>query len=188
MKKALIVDDTKNIRMLLTTCLEVIGYEVITATNGKEALELFQNNSFDLALIDIKMSKISGTEVLRKIRSIGITTPVIIMTAFATVKNAVECTKLGAVAYLKKPFTAQKIKTVLSEMECYKPDSTSDLLFKAKEMINENNIIEAENILKKALSIDPTSPECYKLLGKLFELKGDIEQSKKFYNASKCFQ
>ncbi|WMJ79372.1 response regulator [Clostridium sp. MB40-C1] len=189
MKKALIVDDTKNIRMLLTTCLEVMGYEVVTASNGQEALDLFEHNTFDLALIDIKMIKISGTEVLRKIRAKGIDTPVVIMTAFATVKNAVECTKLGAAAYLQKPFTAEKIKIILSEIENSNEIDSNliNLISKSKEMINNGDINEAFNILKKALSINPSYSECYTLIGKIYELKGDIEKAKKFYKASKCF-
>lgn len=113
MKKVLVVDDTKNIRALLTTCLEMEGYEVLAADNGEKALEIFKTEKLDLAFIDIKMHGISGTEVLRSVRQQGIGTPVIIMTAFATIKNAVECTRLGAVEYLQKPFTATKIKNIL---------------------------------------------------------------------------
>lgn len=189
MKRALIVDDTKNIRMLLTTCLEVMGYEVVTANNGQEALDLFEHDMFDLAFIDIKMSKISGTEVLRKIRAKGIEVPVIIMTAFATVKNAVECTKLGAVAYLQKPFTSDKIKMILSEVEYYNKidKDVMGLISKSKEMIDNGNINEALNNLKKALAINPSFNECYRLIGKVYELKGDIKEAEKFYKASKCF-
>jgi len=113
MKKVLVVDDTKNIRVLLTTCLEMEGFEVLSVDNGEKALEIFKNEKIDLAFLDIKMHGISGTEVLRTIREWGIGTPIIIMTAFATIKNAVECTKLGAVEYLQKPFTAQKIKNLI---------------------------------------------------------------------------
>ena len=114
--KVLVVDDTKNIRMLLTTCLELYGYSVVTAVDGLDALKVINIESPDLIFLDIKLPEISGTEVLRRIRSAGIITPVVIMTAFATVRNAIECTKLGAVAYLQKPFTAVKVKTVISEL------------------------------------------------------------------------
>lgn len=122
MKKVLVVDDTKNIKMLLCKCLEIEGYDVDSASDGKEALELFSRNKYDLAFLDIKLPEVRGTEVLRRIREQGIDTPVIIITAYATVKNAVECTKMGAVAYVQKPFTADKIKSVLGEVFGKKDD------------------------------------------------------------------
>ena len=95
-----VVDDTKNIRMLLTKCLEMDGYTVRVAGDGRTAVEMLTREQFDLAFLDIKMPQFSGTEVLRQIREMGIRTPVIIITAYATVKDAVECANLGAVAYL----------------------------------------------------------------------------------------
>lgn len=110
MKKVLVVDDAKNIRMLLTKCLELEGYQVKTATNGKDALALFSSERFDLAFLDIKLPELSGTEVLRRIRAQGNDTPVIVITAYPTVKNAVECTKLQSITYLQKPFTADRLR------------------------------------------------------------------------------
>jgi two-component system, OmpR family, response regulator len=138
MKKVLIVDDTKNIRNLLTTCLELNGYTVSSAKNGMEALELISQEFFDIAFIDIKMPELSGTEVLRRIRAKGISIPVVIMTAFATVKNAVECTQLGAVAYLQKPFTADKVTDLLLALDAKTDCKTvSDLMDLSKNLINE---------------------------------------------------
>ena len=77
------IDDTKNIRMLLTTCLELCGYDVVTAIDGLDALSVIKSENPDLIFLDIKLPEISGTEVLRRIRSTGIITPVVIMTAFA---------------------------------------------------------------------------------------------------------
>ena len=101
MKKVLVIDDTKNIRMLLTTCLELKGYKVLTADSGKSAIDILkeEKQSIDIIFLDIRMPEMSGTEVLKIIRDMGFNCPVIIMTAFATVKNAVDCTKLGAAAY-----------------------------------------------------------------------------------------
>ncbi|MDI6604031.1 MAG: response regulator [Thermoanaerobacteraceae bacterium] len=77
MKQVLVVDDTKSIRMLLSTCLQIEGYKVVTARDGYTALNLFDREIFDLAFLDIKMSELSGTEVLRRIRNKAITTPVL---------------------------------------------------------------------------------------------------------------
>jgi two-component system, OmpR family, response regulator len=189
-KKAIVVDDTKNIRMLLTTCLETMDYEVLSAVNGEEALKLFQTNNFDIALMDIKMPGLSGTEVLRRIRSLGIRVPVIIMTAFGTVKNAVECTKLGAVAYLQKPFTSDKIKAVLKELSLQSNTNSEveESLNKSKQFLELGNTNEAYSLLKKVLSMNPSCSECYKLIGKYHELEGRKEEAKKFYYISNQFE
>jgi two-component system, OmpR family, response regulator len=189
MKKALVVDDTKNIRTLLTTCLEINDYEVIAAKNGQEAIELLKNEKFHLAFLDIKMPEISGTTVLKKMREMGIDIPVVIMTAFATIKNAVDCTKLGAVAYLQKPFTAEKVKSVLNEI--FNDDNTKALensLKNSKEFIELGKNEEAYDILRKALSIDPSCSEIYYLIGIVLEKRGEAKQAKKFYETAEQFR
>lgn len=191
MKKILIVDDTKNIRALLTTCLELYGYETIIAKSGYEALELFKSENIDLAFIDIKMPELSGTEVLRKIRSMNINIPIVIMTAFATVKNAVECTRLGAVAYLQKPFTADKVRNLLSEIDsCKIPDidNVTQYIISAENLIEKHQLEEALVLLKKALAIDIENSDIYGLIGKVYELNGDLNEANSFYNMAKQFK
>lgn len=191
LKKVIVIDDTKNIRNLLTTCLQINGYKVSTASSGEEALDLFLKEHFDLAFLDIKMPEISGTEVLRRIRLMGFDLPVVIMTAFATVKNAVECTKLGAVAYLQKPFTSDKVKTVLQEINQYtvcEKNDVEDKLIISKELLQNGKIDEAFSCLKSILSINPSCSECYDLIGKVHELKGNFEEAKKFYTAANQFK
>ena len=189
MKKALVVDDTKNIRTLLTTCLEMNNYEVITAKDGEEAVNQFKKQKFDIAFLDIKMPEISGTEVLRQIRSLDINTPVIIMTAFATVKNAVDCTKLGSVAYLQKPFTSEKIKSLLNEIE---KDETlitdiSNYISYSKKLIKENKEEEALKFLNKALALKADDGQIYYLIAVCYKHMGKEEEAKKFYKASQVF-
>ncbi|MDF2547444.1 MAG: hypothetical protein K0R93_2342 [Anaerosolibacter sp.] len=182
MKKVLIADDTKNIRSLLATCLEHEGFVVTNVENGEEALEAFHNDVFDLAFLDIKMPRISGTEVLRRIRELSIQTPVIIITAFATIKNAVECTQLGAVAYLQKPFTTNRIKQVLFEImaERNHQATVEDLLRLSNEKITHGNLESALMLLKKALSIAPTNSLIYARLAKVYGLLGNTEDAAKF--------
>lgn len=184
MKKVLVIDDTKNIRLLLTTCLELEGYLVTTANDGKKAYELLEAEVFDLIFLDIKLPELSGTEVLRKTREAGIETPVIIMTAFATVKNAVECTKLGAVAYLQKPFTAEKVRNILTEVESQispNQKSIDSYLRSSWELINANKLTEAFELLKKALSANPEHGEIYDLMAKIYESQGNIINATKFH-------
>lgn len=190
MKKALVVDDTKNIRNLLTTCLEINDYEVTTAKSGHEAIELLNTEKFDLVFLDIKMPEISGTSVLKKMREIGIDIPVIIMTAYATVKNAIECTKLGAVAYLQKPFTAEKVKSVLDEVFSIDGNGSDleGLLKHSRKLIKDGKNGEAYEILKKALAINPSCSEIYYLIGMIYEKSGDVDQAQKFYETAERFE
>lgn len=189
MKKVLIADDTKNIRQLLTACLQHEGYDVVSVENGVEAFEAFKEADFDLAFLDIKMPKMSGTEVLRQIRMLGIETPVIIITAFPTVKNAVECTQMGALAYLQKPFTTNRVKQILLEVldasEQYK--SIDSLLKDAQDKLTGNCIDEALGILKNALSIDPTFGYTYYLLSVAYKKNGDMEEAERFREIYELF-
>lgn len=192
MKTVLVVDDTKNIRILLSTCLELEGYRVLTASNGKEALELFEKEKLDLAFLDIKMPELSGTEVLKRIRDQGIETPVIIITAFATVKNAIECTRMGAVAYLQKPFTADKILHVLEELKLKEQQEKEQLEHEnleaqVKKLVEERAFNKAVDLLKKAVCADPSKGETYKLLGDVYSIMGNEEMANKFHDAAKLF-
>jgi two-component system, OmpR family, response regulator len=190
MKKVLIVDDTKNIRNLLTTCLEIEGHQVVSAVNGGQALNLLKTEVFDLVFLDIKLPEISGTEVLRRIRESGDSVPVIIMTAFATVKNAVECTKLGAVAYLQKPFTAEKVRQVLQEnAERLEKETGIDRLGleTIKQLIKDGQLSEAHRRLKHVLSIDPTCGEIYLLLARVYEEQKNPEEAGRFRRIAEQF-
>lgn len=189
MKKVLVVDDTKNIREMLKTYLELEGFQVLEAVNAKEAIEII--NAYDVSLVftDIKMPEISGTELLRVIKKQNKNIIVIIMTAFGTIKNAVECTKLGAAAYLQKPFTTKKVKTVLDEI--LKKDSIKNNLnvyiSLAKKLLDENELEKAEGVLKKALAMREDCGQVYFLFSILEEKKGNIEKSNKFLKASEIF-
>jgi len=191
-KRILVIDDTKNIRMLLTKCLEHEGYQVDTASDGQEALDMFKKGRYDLAFLDIKMSKLSGTEVLKSIREVGIETPVIIITAYATVKNAVECTKLGAVTYIQKPFTAEKIRTVLNELMIRHEDNhvlgeTENVLKQSRELIDRGAFIDALELLKGIIAKEISNPEVYFLISKAYQGMGNRESADRFYKAYLVF-
>jgi CheY-like chemotaxis protein len=194
MKKILIVDDVKNIRMLLTRCLEIEGYDVYTSDNGTDALELIQNNKYDLIFLDIKLPEVKGTEILRRIREMGIKTPVIIITAFASIKNTFECAQLGAVAYMQKPFTGDKIKSVLNELKIkFFSDEDKILCSLEENLKNVTDLIEklqfneAYNLLRNIMSQEPDNAQVYFLFSKVYEGMGDKEKAQKFYESYKLF-
>lgn len=182
MKRVLVVDDTKNIRILLKKCLELEGHTVVAAENGKSALSVMEKQAFDLVFLDVRMPEISGTEVLRQMRELGIETPVIMITAFGTVKNAVECTRLGAVAYLQKPFTENKVRQVMETVLQNTPQKMPDLaelLQTAREEINESCFMEAEALLKNALPRFFMEPQLYSLLAELYNRQGKHDEALK---------
>ncbi len=178
---------------MLTKCLELEGYDVSTASDGKEAIELFKTEEFDLAFLDIKLPEMRGTEVLRRIREMGVGTPVIIITAYGTVKNAVECTQMGAVAYLQKPFTAEKVKTVLQELYPGLEDKGSTpvigkYISQAKSLIDRNLSNEAILSLKKAISMEPGNAEVLFLFSRAYAGMGNTEYAEKFYKSYLLFK
>lgn len=104
MKKILIVDDDAEFRANLTEILRDEGYETDSASSAKEALEKNQVQEFDIVLLDFMMPKMSGIDALQVIRNRHPKTKVIMITAFASVGNAVDAIKRGASDYISKPF------------------------------------------------------------------------------------
>ncbi len=182
MSKVLVVDDTKNIRTLLSKCLEKEGYEVRCTVNGYEAIELCRNEKFDIIFLDIKMPNFSGTEVLRQIRNMGVETSVIVITAYPSIKNAVECTQMGAVAYMQKPFTAERVRSVLQEVqekERNEKMKSEKLMKHVEDCINNLHLTEAIQILRKIISEKPLDPVPYLLMSKAYgDMKMHEEESK----------
>lgn len=191
MKKVLIVDDTKNIRMLLSKCLELEGFKVDTAADGLEAVRQLTANAYDLAFLDIKLPEISGTEVLKRIRSQGIDIPVIIITAYATVKNAIDCTKLGAVAYLQKPFTGDKVISVLNELKLFEDKSLNkekDSLTLAKELLDMGEYKKALELLKLIAARELDNSDIYLLISNAYKGMDEEKLAEKFLNVHKLFK
>ncbi|HWP82301.1 MAG TPA: sigma-54 dependent transcriptional regulator [Bacteroidota bacterium] len=106
----LIVDDEESITFLLKTELEEIpDYSVSTAFNGSDAMNLVQSKIFDVALLDIKMPRVSGIEVLQFIREHSPTTQVIMLTNVVDIKTAIETVKLGAYDFISKPYDRDQL-------------------------------------------------------------------------------
>ncbi|MEM1117919.1 MAG: response regulator, partial [Bacteroidota bacterium] len=103
MPTVLIADDEPAIRRSLREILEFEGYEVHEAVDGDEALEKGQGGGLDLILLDIKMPKRDGMEVLQALHDAESAVPVVMISGHGTVETAVEATQLGAVDFLEKP-------------------------------------------------------------------------------------
>lgn len=109
MAHILVVDDEDKIRHLLSMMLERKGHTTAQAANGAEALERLNSAEFDMVFSDLRMPEIDGRELIMKMKEAKIATPVVFITAFATVDSAVEMMRQGAADYITKPFDEEKI-------------------------------------------------------------------------------
>ena len=113
MIKILIVDDDAEIRSHLAEVLTGADYETDAAASAKEALEKIRRREYDIVLLDVMMPKMSGLDALSELRRLGPKTKTIMITAFATVKNAVDAIKKGASDYISKPFKIEELLTTI---------------------------------------------------------------------------
>jgi len=111
--RILIVDDEESIRSSLSKLLDYQGYEAIQAEDGFEALALLEQKPADLVLLDIKMPRMDGLEVLQKIRQNDADLPVVMISAHGTIETAVEATKLGAFDFLEKPWDQERLLVII---------------------------------------------------------------------------
>ncbi len=112
--RILIVDDEESLREMLKEFLEGEGMLVELAQNGREALEKLHSLSFDLVLLDLRMPGVSGVEVLQEIKKEEPELPVVVITAYGSVDNAVETLKMGAFDFITKPFKLEELLNTIS--------------------------------------------------------------------------
>ena len=105
----LIIDDDPGTLETFEFVLRVSGFEVATASTGREALNLVSRSLCDVVLCDLCLPDITGVEILRTIRNTGALMPFVMMTGFGSVSSAVEAMKLGACSYLEKPLTEVQV-------------------------------------------------------------------------------
>ncbi len=126
--KILIAEDDRQISQSLRKNFLEEGYEVFLAPDGEKALEIISSNKIDIILLDWRMPKVTGLEVCKIVRGMGLKTPIILLTALSAIDNKVEALELGADDYITKPFSFQeltaRIKSVLRRYQ----DSSGTLL------------------------------------------------------------
>jgi len=105
----LVVDDDTELRKVLSSILSEEGYSVKTVENGKQAIEVSEKKRFDLALIDIKLPDMNGTELLHRLKEKQPHIVMIIITGFPTIQNAMGAVNEGADGYILKPFEIRKL-------------------------------------------------------------------------------
>lgn len=112
--KILVVDDDRNLLELVKARLHAARYEVVAALDEEEAREAFKDSSPDLAVIDLKLSNHNGIDLMEEFHGQRPELPVIILTGFGTIENAVDAMKKGAYGYLTKPFDGRELALQIS--------------------------------------------------------------------------
>lgn len=148
MAKLLIVDDEKNIRLSLGELLR--EHQVQTAASGHEAMEVLAADDFDLVLTDYRMAEMNGLELLREIKRRFPDTTVMLMSAYATVQNAVAIMKAGAYDYLTKPFSADHVEHIVTRA------------LEVRRLQTENRLLR--NTIEETPLLDSSSPVMRRLL------------------------
>ena len=109
MLRILLAEDEENIRELVKMNLELEGYEVVTANNGKKAVQHFHEQHFDLIVLDVMMPEIDGFQVAEQIRLNNLSVPIIMLTAKDSPQDRINGLKRGADDYLTKPFQLEEL-------------------------------------------------------------------------------
>ncbi|ABQ25122.1 sigma-54-dependent transcriptional regulator [Geotalea uraniireducens] len=156
----LVADDEESMRWVLSKALKKKGFSVDLARDGDEALRYIKTNTYDLAILDIKMPGLSGLELLDRVRELKSDLLVVIMTAEASMKNAVEAMKRGAYDYLTKPFDLDVIDAIIEKVN------------RAREVTSQVTLLKEElkdryQLEKTIIGNSPAMREIYKTIGKV---------------------
>lgn len=163
--KILVVDDDKNLNSGICSFLNSNNFKTISAHNGEEGYSKLGIEEIDLVLSDLQMPKMNGIELLEKIKENKPELPIVIMTAFASVENAVEAMKIGAEDYITKPVNLKELLIKIKKIK-----KANDLVnenrelkkkvakYELPEIVGESEVVEElKNILRK-ISSDPNIP------------------------------
>jgi two-component system response regulator AtoC len=112
--KVLLIEDDEIMRVTLKDPLTENGYDVQTSERGIDGITAFNEDEFSLVVTDVRLPDMQGIEVLRRVKEKSESVPVIVMTAFGTIKDAVETMKLGAYDYITKPFSLEEFSMVVN--------------------------------------------------------------------------
>jgi two-component system, NtrC family, response regulator AlgB len=114
--RVLIVDDEENIRRIMVVVLETMGHDAVSVDNSAAAIQQLDNNTFDIAFLDIKLNGENGLDLLVELLKISPDLEVVVFTAYASIETAVEAMRRGAVDYIPKPFTPEQVRQVMSRL------------------------------------------------------------------------
>jgi DNA-binding NtrC family response regulator len=180
--KILIVDDEPNVRLVFRTALESSGYAVTEAGDGQSALELIRGRDYAAVLLDLRMPRLGGLDMLRQMRSEGIAVPVVIVTAHGSMPDVVAAMRLGAVDFIPKPLSPETLRRVVREAVELGPgvkDRTGarekqlgdETLARAREAVQQGELDEADFFLRLSVPLGANSAEVSRLAGEVKQLR-----------------
>ena len=160
LRRILIADDEESMRWVLSKAPRKKGFQVDLASDGGQALRQIQEQSYDLAIVDIKMPVMSGLALLEKARELRPDMLVVVMTAESSMKNAVEAMKRGAYDYITKPFDLEVIDAIIEKVS------------RVREVTNQVTLLKQElkdryKVEKNIIGNSPAMRELYKTIGKV---------------------
>jgi DNA-binding NtrC family response regulator len=159
--RILVVDDDIGMRETLEAVLTADGYDVAVASNGEEALSSIRQNSFDLMLLDNKMPDHMGTDLIPAIKQISPDTVVIIMTAFGTIKTAVESVKKGAFNFITKPFELDEVRLSIRQVV--------EMQKLARENTELRRMLKENVVLKEIVGTSPKIQAVFEVIKKVVD-------------------
>ncbi len=115
MTNLLLTEDETRMREVIKMLLSGIPLNIFEAQDGAEAMEILENETIHMVITDLKLPKVGGMELLNHIKATRPDIPVIIITAFGSIDNAVEAIRLGAFDYVTKPFTEDKLRSCVEK-------------------------------------------------------------------------
>jgi len=118
-KKVLVADDSSTMRKIILRSLQAVGVQdAVEASDGAQAVAIFQEQPFDMVLTDWNMPRKNGLEVIREIRALNATVPIIMVTTEAERSRVLEAIQAGVSDYIVKPFTADTLREKLEKYGC----------------------------------------------------------------------
>lgn len=155
MNRIMIVDDEKSIRVMLKRVLSDKQFEIDEAADGREALEKIKQGKYSAILLDLRMPEVNGIEVIEKLKEQDIDTPIVMMSAYGTVPEAVEAMKLGALDYLVKPFDLDELKLILERIIRQNEIQKENIYFREEEdkKFNFKEIVGESSAMKRVLEM-----------------------------------
>ena len=163
--KILVVDDELNILRLFNAILSNAGYEVITSTNGSDALDIYYDQHIDMIICDEMMPVMSGNELIKEIRNENTTIPIIMVTAKSSIDDKAISYELGVDEYIVKPFDKDELLLRINAI-FRRAKINTDRQIKVGDVVLDYNTHTVSNI-KKNLSVNFSKTEfdiLYKLL------------------------
>ncbi len=139
--KILLIEDEKITRITLTNTLRKEGYQVVNSETGRDGLDHFRREHFDVVITDLRLPKMNGLDILKAVKEISPDCFVIVITAYATVETAVEALKMGAYDYLTKPFSPDKLLSMLDHIRQLRLVMDENARLKAKLQHLEKKVI-----------------------------------------------